>query len=294
MKLGKHMRFRLASFIVLFLSIGFSVAESQTVSLAGDWIGESICFGDNPSCHDEKVVYHISVDPSDSTKVKIAADKIVDGKPEFMGDILLKYDAAKQTLTGDLQSPRYRGVWEFTIKGNTIEGSLVILPDKKVGRRIRVTRKDAAQNESTMTNHATGTFEVKMTPQDDKSDDKTMGRMTAAKQWQGDLEGTSKGQMLSGGDVSTGSAGYVAIENSAARSRTQRKLYLAAQRHDDERCGATDGNSGARFGNGRTRPASAASSASRSKMESTSTTLSTVLNSFENNEPYRLRHCCLF
>ena len=207
------MRFRIASVIaVLFLSIGFSVAESQTVSLAGDWIGESICFGDNPSCHDEKVVYHISIDPTDATKVKIAADKIVDGKPEFMGDIFLKYDAARQTLIGDLQSPRYRGVWEFTVKENTIEGSLVILPDKKIGRRIRVTRKDSAQKESTMTIHATGTFEVKLTPQDDKSEDKTLGRMTIDKQWQGDLEGTSKGQMLTGGDAAKGSAGYVAIE----------------------------------------------------------------------------------
>jgi hypothetical protein len=207
------MRVQIASVIIgLLLSMLFVIAESQTVSLAGDWTGDSICFGHNPSCHDEKVVYHISVDPSDSTKVKIGADKIVDGKPEFMGDIFLKYDAAKQTLTGDLESPRYRGVWEFTIKGNTIEGSLMILPEKTVGRRIRVTRKDSTQNESTMTNHATGTFEVKLTPQDDKSDDKTMGRMTVDKQWHGDLEGTSKGQMLSGGDVSTGSAGYVAIE----------------------------------------------------------------------------------
>jgi hypothetical protein len=198
--------------IVLFLSIGFSIAESQTASLAGDWIGESICFGNNPSCHDEKVVYHISVDSSDSTKVKIGADKIVDGKPEFMGDIFLKYDAAKQTLTGELQNPRYHGLWEFTVKGNTIEGGLVILPDKKIGRRIRVTRKDAVQKESTMTNQATGIFDVKLTPQDDKSEDKTLGRMTIDKQWQGDLEGTSKGQMLTGGDASKGSAGYVAIE----------------------------------------------------------------------------------
>src|SRR4029079_2077632 len=117
----------------------------------------------------EKVVYHISIDPTDASKVKIAADKIVDGKPEFMVDIFLKYDAAKQTLIGDLQSPRYRGVWEFTIKGNTIAGSLQSLPDKTVGRRIRVIRKDSAQKELKMTNHATGTFEVKMTPQDDKS-----------------------------------------------------------------------------------------------------------------------------
>ena len=190
----------------------FGVAESQTASLAGDWTGESICFGNNPSCHDEKVVYHVSIDPSDSTKVKIGADKIIDGKPDFMGDIYLKYDAAKQTLTGDLQSPRYRGVWEFTVRGNTIEGGLYSLPDRAMGRKIRVQKNGSISKESSMANHATGTFEVKLTPQDDKSDDKTLGRMTIDKQWQGELEGTSKGQMLTGGDASKGSAGYVAIE----------------------------------------------------------------------------------
>jgi len=66
-----------------------------------------------------------------------------------------------------------------------------------------------------MTQHATGTFEVKLTPQDDKSADKSLGRMTIEKQWHGDLEGTSSGQMLTGGDVTKGSAGYVAIEKVA-------------------------------------------------------------------------------
>lgn len=63
-----------------------------------------------------------------------------------------------------------------------------------------------------MTDHVTGTFEVKITPQDDKSEDKTMGRMTIEKTWHGDLEGASKGQMLTGGDPTKGSAGYVAME----------------------------------------------------------------------------------
>src|SRR5437764_15439822 len=63
-----------------------------------------------------------------------------------------------------------------------------------------------------MTQPATGTFEVKMTPVDDKLDDKSLGRMTIAKEWHGDLEGISVGQMLTGGDVTKGSAGYVAIE----------------------------------------------------------------------------------
>ena len=205
------MRFRIIHVIVvLLLSMPFSVA--QTTSLAGDWTGESICAGSNPSCHDEKVVYHISVDTSDSTKVRIAADKIVDGKPEPMGVIDLKYDASKQTLTGETQTARYRLWWEFIIKGNIMDGTLSVLPDKTIARRIKVQKNGSTQKEPSMTQHATGTFEVKMTPQDDKSEDKSLGRMTIEKQWHGDLEGTSTGQMLSGGDVTKGSAGYVAIE----------------------------------------------------------------------------------
>jgi len=197
--------------ICLAPALNFSVAGQQT-SLAGDWTGDSICFGNNASCHDEKVEYHISIDASDSTKVNIAADKIVDGKLEFMGDIFLKYDAAKQTLTGDLQNSRYQGVWEFTVRGNIIEGGLYILPDRTGGRKIRVQKKKKNKKESSMTQHATGTFEVKLTPQDDKSADKSIGRLTIEKQWHGDLEGKSAGQMLTGGEVTTGSAGYVAIE----------------------------------------------------------------------------------
>ena len=39
-----------------------------------------------------------------------------------------------------------------------------------------------------------------------------MGRMIFEKQWQGEVQGTSTGQMLTGGDLKTGSAGYVAME----------------------------------------------------------------------------------
>jgi hypothetical protein len=72
--------------------------------------------------------------------------------------------------------------------------------------------RGVTQKESTVTNHATGTFDVKLTPQDDKSDDATLGRMTIDKQLHGDLEGTSKGQMLTAATNVKGSAAYVAIE----------------------------------------------------------------------------------
>jgi hypothetical protein len=79
--------------------------------------------------------------------------------------------------------------------------------------------------EKTMT-HATGTFEVKLAPQDDKSEDKTLGRMTIEKQWHGDLEGTSKGQMLTGGDASKGSAGYVAIEKVSGTVKGRKGTFI--------------------------------------------------------------------
>ncbi|MGD1079198.1 MAG: DUF3224 domain-containing protein [Candidatus Sulfotelmatobacter sp.] len=45
-----------------------------------------------------------------------------------------------------------------------------------------------SQKEAIMPNHATGPFDVKVTPQDDKSEDATLGRMTLDKQYHGDLE----------------------------------------------------------------------------------------------------------
>jgi len=62
-----------------------------------------------------------------------------------------------------------------------------------------------------MSKQASGPFEVKLTPQEGA--DATVGRMAIEKQFHGELEATSNGQMLmaSSGSV-PGSAGYVAIE----------------------------------------------------------------------------------
>ena len=63
-------------------------------------------------------------------------------------------------------------------------------------------------------NRATGTFDVKLNPQKlaDSAADTTLGRMSIDKQFHGDLEAVSKGEMLSAGTSVKGSAGYVAIE----------------------------------------------------------------------------------
>lgn len=66
--------------------------------------------------------------------------------------------------------------------------------------------------ERIVTAHATGTFDVKVTPQPPDDKDAVPGRLLLEKQFHGDLAGSSKGQMLTAGDSTKGSAGYVAIE----------------------------------------------------------------------------------
>jgi Protein of unknown function (DUF3224) len=67
---------------------------------------------------------------------------------------------------------------------------------------------------TTVSNRASGTFEVKLSPQPlhEKIEGATLGRMSIDKQFRGDLEATSKGEMLSAMTATKGSAGYVAIE----------------------------------------------------------------------------------
>lgn len=63
-----------------------------------------------------------------------------------------------------------------------------------------------------MASHASGTFEVKVVPlAADPGDDSGISRMGLDKHFHGDLEGSSKGQMITTGIVK-GSGGYVAME----------------------------------------------------------------------------------
>jgi hypothetical protein len=66
-----------------------------------------------------------------------------------------------------------------------------------------------------MTLRATGAFEVKTTPlpPDDATGGADIGRYALDKRYHGDLEATSKGEMLGAGDPAKGNAGYVAIEH---------------------------------------------------------------------------------
>jgi hypothetical protein len=65
--------------------------------------------------------------------------------------------------------------------------------------------------EAFVSHHAAGTFTVKVAPLT-PAPAEGLSRYSIDKEIHGDLEGTTKGEMLSGGDPKAGAAGYVAIE----------------------------------------------------------------------------------
>lgn len=80
----------------------------------------------------------------------------------------------------------------------------------------------------TMTQRASGPFEVKLVPQppDDKSDGAAVGRMLLDKQFHGDLEAVGKGQMLATTTAVEGSAGYVAMEEVSGTLHGRRGTFV--------------------------------------------------------------------
>ena len=123
-----------------------SIAPEQKADiskLVGNWTGDSICANKEkfPACKDEHVVYRIKLTPNKTDSVTITMDKIVDGKPEFMGESEFAYDQKKQTLISEFKNSRVHLTIEFVVKGETIEGIVASLPERTIARNIKV-KKD--------------------------------------------------------------------------------------------------------------------------------------------------------
>jgi hypothetical protein len=79
-----------------------------------------------------------------------------------------------------------------------------------------------------MVTHATGTFDVTLAPigTDDKADGSTLGRMSISKQFRGDLEAVSTGEMMTAMTQFEGSAGYVALERVTGTLHGQKGTFV--------------------------------------------------------------------
>jgi hypothetical protein len=75
---------------------------------------------------------------------------------------------------------------------------------------------------------ANGPFDVKLAPlgNDPSDDGLTLSRFSLDKQFRGDLEGTSKGEMLAAGTPVKGSAGYVAVERVTGTLHGRRGSFM--------------------------------------------------------------------
>jgi hypothetical protein len=84
-------------------------------------------------------------------------------------------------------------------------GSMLVVP---------LAATPANERSSAMKRTAKGAFEVKVAPitQTEHAGGTTLGRFSLAKTFDGDLEATGAGEMLTAGTSVAGSAGYVAIE----------------------------------------------------------------------------------
>ncbi len=78
-----------------------------------------------------------------------------------------------------------------------------------------------------MTTRIRGPFEVKLAPQAAaEGEEATIGRLLIDKQFHGDLEATSKGQMLAAQSNVQGSAGYVALERVSGTLQGRRGTFV--------------------------------------------------------------------
>jgi hypothetical protein len=110
--------------------------------ILGDWRGTSKCVNLEaaPACKDEIVLYHFLPIDGASDKVLLKADKQVNGAWELMGELELHFRAADGSWEGEFSNPRVHILWNYTIKGRQMTGTLISLPDRTLLRKAAVTK----------------------------------------------------------------------------------------------------------------------------------------------------------
>jgi hypothetical protein len=108
--------------------------------VAGTWTGESICVGNRPACKNEEVVYRFVAAAGRTDLFTLYADKILAGERVPMYKLDFVYDAPQRTLSAEFTRRQTHGLWRYQLSGDVLEGTLVLLPGKEVGRRVKVHR----------------------------------------------------------------------------------------------------------------------------------------------------------
>ena len=128
--------------LLLLLSFGlgsglFAQAgkPSPEAALVGDWRGDSICVVHPSACHDEKALYRVKAGTGSPRGYTLDAYKIVDGKPDFMGDMECSYATEKRELT--CSTPKL--AVHLVLDGKSLNGTMN-LSDGTLWRNITLQR----------------------------------------------------------------------------------------------------------------------------------------------------------
>jgi hypothetical protein len=137
----------MAAVIVLLSWLGMTqgaVPGHPTSELVGRWRGPSICTKAdwNAACHDEDAFYDASEGVAPG-HVLLKGYKVIDGKPQYMGDLDFAFDASEKAWVAEFSGPHLQSRWIFEVSGNELHGQAVVLPSKQVSRTIHVTRQSS-------------------------------------------------------------------------------------------------------------------------------------------------------
>ncbi len=128
--------------LVLSAAVSQKAAPPSPAELIGTWRGTSTC-SDRvaaPACQDETVVYDFTPGKKPGT-LRWAADKIVNGKREPMGEMEVAYDAGEACWKAEFSSPRVKTVWRLVVEGKRMTGTARLLPGNETVRKLEL-RKD--------------------------------------------------------------------------------------------------------------------------------------------------------
>ena len=127
-------RFAYVAAIISSVIARHVVAQATRADPVGTWRGTSLCQVRPSACHDEIVVYRITRTPARDS-LAIDGRRIADGAEVEMGVLGCRLDASSARLTCAIPN----GVWQFTIRGDSLVGELR-QPDGTKVRDVRTAR----------------------------------------------------------------------------------------------------------------------------------------------------------
>jgi hypothetical protein len=129
------------SFSALSPAVAQPSRQHDVAELLGTWRGTSTC-SDRvaaPACQDEVVVYEVRRGDK-AGELILAADKIVSGQREPMGELTFVFDTKESCWRSDFESPRVTSRWCFIVEGDKLRGTARLLPGNQVVRKVQATR----------------------------------------------------------------------------------------------------------------------------------------------------------